>query len=162
MGLVTYSMRPCLCKVSYILLRNLRSLRFNRYGFYIILCWFYPSTSGTVIYLSLGIRTIPELIQSDKNLFTRVLKVSVYGVKKMRILLGNSILFLILGFNEVTPGVISRRFGRCKGNFLGDNVSARVDVGFNILEMILFSGVVSIYFVTGDKVNLLLIVGIIE
>ena len=139
--------------------------------------------SGTVIYLSLGICTIPESVQSDENLFIRVLKVSVYGVKKMRILLGSSILFLMLGFNKVTLGVIFRRFGRCKGNFLGDNISARIDVlvkvnfpagvdfligcvlgeiGFNILEIISFSKVASIYFVTGDKVNLFLIAGITE
>ena len=59
-----------------------------------------------VIYLSSGIYIIPELIQSDKNLFTKVLKVSIYRVKKMRIPLGNSISFLMLGFNKVTPGVI--------------------------------------------------------
>ena len=182
-GLVTYSIRPYLCKASYILSRNLRSLRLNGYGFYAILYWFHPFTSGMVIYLSLGICIIPELVQSNKNLFTRVLKVSVYGVKKMRIPLGNSILFLMLGFNKVTPGVIFRRFGKCEGNSLGDkvlakvNISARVDVStgvdlligfvlsgvdFNILEIILFSGVASIYFITGDKVNLFLITGITE
>ena len=104
----------------------------------------------------------PELVQSDENLFTRVLKVSVYGVKKMRIPLGNSILFLILGFNKVILGVIFRRFGRCEGNSLRDDILARVDVGFDILEMILFSGVVSIYFITGDKVNSFLIARITE
>ena len=113
-----------------------------------------------VIYLSSGIHITPELIQSDKNLFIRVLKVSVYGVKKIRIPLGNSISFSTLNFNKVTPRAISRRFGRCEGNSSGDNVLARVDVGFDILEIILFSGVVSIYFVTGDKINSLLIIRI--
>ena len=192
-GLVTYSIRPCLYKALYILLRNLQSLRLNGYSFYTILCWFHPSTGGTVIYLSLGICITPESVQSDKNLFTRVLKVSVYGVKKMRIPLGNSILFLTLGFNKVTPGIIFRRFDKCKGNFLGNKVLARIDVltrinisarinvsakvnvsigtdlsagfvlsgiNFNILKMILFSEVVSIYFITGDKVNSFSIIGI--
>ena len=171
MGFITYSMRPYLCKALYILSRNLRSLRLNRYSFCAILCWFYPSMSGTVIYLSLGICIIPELIQNNKNLFIRVLKVFVYGVKKIRIPLGNSILFLTLGFNKVTPGVISRSFGRGEGDFLGGIVSACVkvlvgsvlsEVGFNILEIILFSEVVSIYFITGDKVNSFLIIGITE
>ena len=159
-GFVTHFIRPYLYKLLYVLLRNLLSLRLNGYGFCVILYWFYFFTSGTVIYLSLGIYIIPELIQSDKNLFTRVLKVSVYGVKKIRIPLGNSILFLILGFNKVTPGVIFQRFGKCKGNFLKDDILAKVNVGFNILEMILFSRVVSIYFITGDKINSLLIIGI--
>ena len=35
-----------------------------------------------------------------------------------------------------------------------------VDIGFNILEIILFSGVVSIYFITGDQINSLLTIGI--
>ena len=115
-----------------------------------------------VIYLSSGIYTTPELIQSNKNLFTRVLKVSVCKVKKMRIPLRNSILFLILGFNEITPRVISQRFGRYKGNSLRDNISARVNIGFNILKIILFSKVISIYFITGDKINSLLITKITE
>ena len=34
------------------------------------------------------------------------------------------------------------------------------EVGFDILEMILFSEVVNIYFITGDKVNSLLIIRI--
>ena len=95
----------------------------------------------------------------------------MYGVKKMRILLGSSILFLILGFNKVTLGVIFRRFGKYKGNSLGDNIlmcinilirSVLSEISFDILEMILFSKVVSIYFITGDKVNSLLIAGITE
>ena len=83
----------------------------------------------------------------------------------MRMPLGNSILFLTLGFNKVIPGVISRRFSRYKGNSLGNNILARVNdlakvnipiganlligfilngVNFNILEMILSFKVVSI------------------
>ena len=173
-GLVTHSIQPYLYKISYILSKNSQSLRLNGYGFYAILYWFYPSTSGTVIYSSSGICTIPELIQNNKNLFTRVLKTSVYRVKKIRIPLGNSILFLTLGFDKVTPGIISQRFGRYEGYSSGDKVSAKVDisariniftsinllirfvlngVNFNILEMILSFKVVSIYSITGDKVN---------
>ena len=36
------------------------------------------------------------------------------------------------------------------------------EIGFNILEMILSSEVVSIYSITGDKVNSFLITGITE
>ena len=107
----------------------------------------------------------------------------MYAVKKIRIPLGNSILFLTLGFNKVMPRVIFRRFSRCEGNSLGDNILARIDilarinfpaginflircvlskVGFNILKMILFFKVVSIYSITGDKVNSLLITSIAE
>ena len=122
-----------------------------------------------VIYLSLGIYITSELVQSDENLFIRVLKVFVYGVKKIRMPLGSSILFLMLGFDKVMPGVISRSFGRGKGNSLGGVISACVKVligsvlskvGFNILEIILFSKVVSIHSVTGDKVNSFPIAGI--
>ena len=84
----------------------------------------------------------------------------MYGVKKIRIPLGNLISFLILNFDKVTPGIISRRFGKCKGNSLRDNVLARVDINFNILKIILFSRVVSIYSITGDKVNSFLIIRI--
>ena len=167
MGLVTYFMQPYLYKVLYILLKNLRSLRFNGYSFCAILYWFYFFTSGMVIYLSLGICIIPELIQSNKNLFTRVLKIFMYGVKKMRIPLGNLISFWILGFNKITPGIIFRRFGRYEGNSLRDNILINIlirsvlsEVGFDVLEIILFSEVVSIYFVTGDKVNSFLIIKI--
>ena len=59
-----------------------------------------------VIYLSLGIYIIPELVQSNENLFIKILKVSVYRVKKIRMPLGNLISFLMLGFNKVTLGVI--------------------------------------------------------
>ena len=89
----------------------------------------------------------------------------------------------MLGFNKVMLGIIFRRVGRCKGNSLGDNILAKIDVlakinfsagvnllvrsvlsdiNFNILEIILFFKVVSIYSITGDKVNLLLIIKITE
>ena len=113
-----------------------------------------------VIYSSSGICITQELIQSNKNLFIKVLKVFVYGVKKMRILLRNSILLLMLGFNKVMPGIISRRFGRYKNNSLGNNISMCINIlirsvlsiiGFDILEIILFSKVVNIYLLPGIR-----------
>ena len=113
----------------------------------------------------------------------------MYGVKKIRILLGNSILFLILSFNKVTPGVIFQKFGKYEDNSLGDNILAKIDVSvkinilakvniptsanllagfvlngvhFNILKIILSFKVANTYFITGDKVNSLLTIKIIK
>ena len=95
----------------------------------------------------------------------------MYGVEKIRMPLGSLISFLTLGFNKVTPGVIFRSFGRGEGDSLGGIVSVCIkvlvgsvlsEVSFNILEIISFSKVVSIYFVTRDKVNSLSIAGIIK
>ena len=169
MGFITHSIQPYSYKASYILSKNSQSLRLNGYSFCAILCWFHPSTSGTVIYSSSGIRITPESIQSDKNSFTKVLKVSVYRVKKIRIPLGNSTLFLTLGFNKVTPRVISRSFGKGEGDSLKGIISAYVkisvgsvlsEINFNILEIILSSKVASTHSVTRDKVNSLPTTGI--
>ena len=84
----------------------------------------------------------------------------------MRIPLGNSILFLTLGFNKVTLRVIFRNFGKGKNDFLRDIIlmcikilikSVLNKINFNILEIILFSKVVNIYFIIRDKVNSFLI-----
>ena len=93
----------------------------------------------------------------------------MYGVKKIRIPLGNLTSFLTLGFIKITPGVIFQNFGKGKNNSLRGIISACIKVlirsvlnkiGFNILEIILFFKVVSIYSITRDKVNSFLITGI--